>query len=146
MLPTRKLFTGDETYSLCPLEKRGRPSFTRLSRLYQAFGEHSPQEAIALKTAMVLPALMLQRPHSSAGTTDHTYCLERRLPLCRAGRIDELIREGHTMQGHLAKLKSRSGLTIFAWILFYCEGCTCSKISSCSGPDRSCSCSFGSLM
>ena len=92
---------------LVPFGKVGKAFVHELSRLHQAVGEHSSLETIA----MVLPALLLQRPHSSSRVKDHTHCLERRLPLWRAGRIDELIRESCTIQGHLATLKSRSGLT-----------------------------------
>ena len=43
-------------------------------------------ECITLKAAMVMPALLLQRPHRDSKSRDHVACLERRsLPLWRGG-------------------------------------------------------------
>ena len=49
-----------------PFGRMGKTFVDELTRLFQAFGERSALEPIALKAAMVLPALVLQRPHSSS--------------------------------------------------------------------------------
>ena len=95
-----------------PFGRMGKTFVDELTRLFQAFGERSALEPIALKAAMVLPALVLQRPHASSRAKDHVQCLERRLPLWKAGQIDELVRESRTIQAHLASAtRSRNGLT-----------------------------------
>ena len=45
-----------------PFGKTGRDFVRELSRLYLAFGSASTLEAVALKTATVLPILLLQKP------------------------------------------------------------------------------------
>ena len=40
-------------------------------------------DGIALKAAMTLPSLMLQKPHAKSKTHDHISCLQRRLNLWR---------------------------------------------------------------
>ena len=81
-----------------PYGPAGKAFVAELTRLLRAFTEHSSLEGIALKAAMVLPALVLQRPHSSSRAKEHVDCLTRRLRAWRLGRIDELMREGRTIQ------------------------------------------------
>ena len=58
-------------------------------------------ECIALKAAMVLPALLLQKPHIRSKSYENINYLERRLHLGHEGDIDALLVEGHTIQWHL---------------------------------------------
>ena len=55
---------------------------------------------IALKAAMVLPAL-LQKPHMISKSRDHVKCLECCLHLWCEGDINALLVEGQTIQQHL---------------------------------------------
>ena len=48
---------------------------SELARLFRAYGEGSGLEPIALKAAMVMPALLLQKPHSSSKAREHVVCL-----------------------------------------------------------------------
>ena len=78
---------------------KARISFVNtLASLFRAYGECSSMESIALRAAMVLPILLLQKPHARSKTKDHVACLQRRLTLWKAGNIDALLREGHTIQ------------------------------------------------
>ena len=78
---------------------RAGKSFTReLTRMFQAFADGSALENIAMKTAMIMPALLLQKTHSRSKAKDHTTHLERRLELWKEGNLNELMEEGCTIQ------------------------------------------------
>ena len=62
-----------------PLGKAGREFVSELSRLYQAYGQASALESVALKAATVLPILLLQKPCKRSKAKEHIRCLERRL-------------------------------------------------------------------
>ena len=59
------------------------------------------RKLFAVKAAMTLPALLLQKPHSKSKTRDHISCLQRRLVLWKEGNIRELLKEGRLIQSHL---------------------------------------------
>ena len=62
---------------------------------------------IALKYVMTMPALLIQRPHRSAKTKEHSICLERRLISWKQGDIDALRYEGCSTQNQLLSDLSR---------------------------------------
>lgn len=74
-----------------------------LSRLFQAYTESSALEGVALKAAMILPALLLQKPHARSRTKEHTKHLERRLNLWKDGDLVSLLDEGQAIQSRLAR-------------------------------------------
>ena len=76
---------------------------SELSRLYLAYGSASALEAVALKAPTVLPILLLQKPNKRSKTKDHTKCLERRLASWSNGDLEELVREGRTLQQRLPR-------------------------------------------
>ena len=88
---------------LTPSGKSGREFVSELARLFRSYGEGSALESIAIKAAMVLPHLLLQKPFSSAKTQDHIEFLQRRLILWKIGDINNLLDEGRTIQHHLQK-------------------------------------------
>ena len=55
-------------------------------------------EGIALKVLMLLPNLLLQKPSPKSKARDHTKALTDRLELWRAGKLDELWKEGAAIQ------------------------------------------------
>ena len=55
-------------------------------------------EIIALKAAMTLPILLLQKPHRTSKVKEHNKCIECRLSLWLDGA---LLDEGHTIQCYL---------------------------------------------
>ena len=86
-----------------PSGKAGREFCGELARLLQCYSDGTAQESIALKAAMTLPALLLQKPHHASKTKDHSACLDRRLYLWREGRLNDLVLEGRVIQSHLAR-------------------------------------------
>ena len=84
-----------------PSGAAGKAFVLELSRLIKAFAERSAQEAAAMKVIMVMPHLLLQKPHPSSISKDHQVCLERRLAVWKQGDIDALMRENRTIQHHL---------------------------------------------
>ena len=52
-----------------------------LARLFNAYYPGSSLEGVALKAAMTLPILILQKPFSKSKASDHIQCIERRLKL-----------------------------------------------------------------
>jgi hypothetical protein len=66
-----------------PVAKSGKEFVRELSRLFSAFASASSMESIALKATVVMPILLLQKPHRRSKTKDHIACLERN---CKLGR------------------------------------------------------------
>ena len=68
----------------------------------------SNMNSVALKCFMILPTLLLQKPHAKSKTREHVECMKRRLQLwkCVDGNgFYELIREVNAIQ---KKLRSKS--------------------------------------
>ena len=61
----------------------------------------------ALKAAMVMPILLLQKPHASSKAREHANCLHRRLQAWQDGDINSLIIEGRTIQHCLKQNNNR---------------------------------------
>jgi len=78
---------------MVPFGKAGTDFVTELSKLFQNYGTAPAMECIALKAAMVIPSLLLQRPHQNSKSHDHVICLEHRLPLWHDGNILDLLNE-----------------------------------------------------
>ena len=66
---------------LVPFGMVGKAFVQELARLFTAYGEGGALECIAIKAAMVMCSLLLQKPHRSAKTRDFIASLERRLDL-----------------------------------------------------------------
>ena len=71
--------------------------------MFQAYADSSALEGIAMKAAMILPALLLQKPHPRSRTKEHVKHLERHLCLWKDGNLESLLDEGQTIQSRLAK-------------------------------------------
>ena len=65
-------------------------------------------ESVALRAAMVMPILMLQKPHARSKSWEHVKCLERRLIDWKEGNIDTLLHEGRTIQSRFRTTSSPS--------------------------------------
>ena len=74
---------------------------TALADLFCSYGEASAMELIARKAAMVMPILLLQKPHARSRTWDHVQSLKRRMILWESGNIDTLVQECRTIQDQL---------------------------------------------
>ena len=92
-----------------------------LSTLFKAYGQRTSLETVALKAAMVLPLLLLQRPHHRSSNHNNKQCLERRLQLWNDGDLLQLLQEGRTIQRRLQPSKACSSTdtaSIFARLMF----------------------------
>ena len=81
-----------------PSGKAGRMFFQELTRLFTAYAENSALQSTALKAAMIMQTLLLQKPHQRSKTKDHSTHLECRLKLWAQGSLDELLSESRTIQ------------------------------------------------
>ena len=86
---------------LVPYGCVGRDSVHDLAKIFLSYGEAGAFEPIAIKAAMLMCALLLQKPHSRMSGRDLASCLQRRRSLWNQGDIDALLIEGHTIQHQL---------------------------------------------
>ena len=84
-----------------PSGKAGKAFVSEMAKLFQAFAEENRIESFALTAAVVLPHLLLQKPHKGSKMKDHTRCLNRRLQLWLNGDVEGLLTEGRTIQQRL---------------------------------------------
>ena len=80
----------------------GKSFVLELSRRIDAYSDACDLESVALKVAMVLLALLLQRPHPKSDIKVHTRCLEDRLERWKKGDIESLRHECLSIQGNLS--------------------------------------------
>ena len=79
---------------LVPSGKISKAYVKEQSRLFFAYTESTVMESIALKATMLMPLLLLQKPHIASKSKEHVQCLERRLKQWKEGDINGLVREG----------------------------------------------------
>ncbi len=90
-----------------PSGRAGKDFTAEMARLFRSYAEASSLESVAIKAAMVLPLLTLQKPSSSSKCKEHAELLSRRLQVWLRGDLDSLIREGRVIQQHLRFSHSR---------------------------------------
>ena len=90
-----------------PSGRHGKSFVVELARLFQAYADQSALETVALKAAMILPSLILQKPFQTSKSKDHVACVERRLKLWWEGKFEALVKEGRTIQSRLSRSQSR---------------------------------------
>ena len=81
-----------------PSGKAGKSFVCELTHLFQAYADGSTLDCMALQAAMVMPALILQKPHPKSKAKDHAKHLARRLQLWTEGDLESLLNEGRTIQ------------------------------------------------
>ena len=79
-----------------------------LSHLFSAYATGSVLEPVALRAAMTICALLLQKLSFLSKSKDHISCLERRIEPWRARDLYELLQEGRTIQHRLINSKRKS--------------------------------------
>ena len=79
----------------------GKTFVQEMASLFQSYADASTREKVALKAAMVLPALVLQKPSKTSKSKDHIKCMERRHSLWKQGNFKALLEEGRAIQGSL---------------------------------------------
>ena len=65
--------------------------------------ERQAQSLLPLKAAMIVPALLFQKPHSQSRRKEHVKHLECRLSLWKNGNLDSLLDEGQTIQSRFSR-------------------------------------------
>ena len=86
-----------------PSGKAGKAFVRELTRMFRAYADGSALESVAMKAAMVMPALLLQKPHPRSKAKDHTLHLERRLRQWSEGDLEGLMKEGYTIQHQFSR-------------------------------------------
>ena len=84
-----------------PSGKAGKMVVKELTRLFESYADATTLESVAITAAMVLPSLILQKPHRSSKTKEHVTCIERRMKLWQEGNLVDLLKEGQTIQQQL---------------------------------------------
>jgi len=92
-----------------PSGKSGRAFVLELHRLFHAYASGSALECVAMKAIMIMPVLLLQRPHHWSKNDENITHLSRRLVLWNKGDIDSLVREGRVLQSVLRSAKPSHG-------------------------------------
>ena len=77
-----------------------------MSKLFKEYANDMMMKGVALKAALVMPALLLQCPHSHSKSKEDTKCLERRLSLWRNGQISELNNKEGSIQCHVGSSRN----------------------------------------
>ena len=90
-----------------PKGNTGKAFVNELARLFAAFASGTTLESVSIKATIVLPHLVLQKPHRSSKPKDHASSLERRMKLWEQGDLAELLKEGRAIQKRLQFSSSR---------------------------------------
>ena len=85
---------------LVPSGNAGKDFVTELARLFRSYAEASALESVALKAAMVMPHLLLQKPFISTKAKYHCEVLSQQLRAWKAGDLDGLLCKGRVIQQH----------------------------------------------
>ena len=85
-----------------PSGKHGKDFVHEMARLFNSYAEASSMEGVAIKAAMVFPALVLQKPFKTSRSKDHSKCLERRMKEWEAGHFLALFGEAKAIQARLS--------------------------------------------
>ena len=84
-----------------PSGKVGQMFVYELAKLFKAYGESNGIHSVAIKCAMVLPALLLQKPHPRSKDKENIAVLRRRLESWISGDIKSLLHEAQSIQNRL---------------------------------------------
>ena len=90
-----------------PSGKAGKEFTLELARLFRSYGQASSLECIAIKAAMLMPVLLLQKPSRTSKAKDHVQHLERRLKAWLEGDIAGLVHEGRVIRNHIVHTQRR---------------------------------------
>ena len=88
-----------------PSGRVGKAFIEELTFWIKQFNLNSDLNSVALKTFMVLPTLILQKPSATWKSKEHCAAIERRLNLWRQGDLDLLLKEVRFIQGKFVNSK-----------------------------------------
>ena len=86
---------------LVPYGKIGREFIDKFTEHINDWNNGSPSQHVALKAAIVLLAVGLQKPNQKSKAKEHQECLGKRLDQWNRGEIGSLLREGRAIQRRL---------------------------------------------
>ena len=92
---------------LVPFGKVGKALIQEMANLFQAYGENSSLECIALKACLLMQVLLLQKPSKTSKAKDHVTCLQRCVESWKKGEIEVLVTEGQYIQSLLPSTDTR---------------------------------------
>ena len=93
-----------------PTGKPGKCFIEETTRLLNSWTIESALKTIAFKAMMVMPSLLLQKPHKNSKSKEHFAALERRMELWKRGDLSELLKEGETIQKGLKSFNTKQSI------------------------------------
>ena len=90
-----------------PTNGIGKQFVRELSTWLEHFNDDTPYHCIAMKTFMILPALVLQKPCSKIKSSEYSDLLNKRMGWWRDRDFTSLIRQARTIQSQVNKKSSR---------------------------------------
>jgi len=91
-----------------PVDKTGTQFVQELARLFQSFTDCSTLEGFALKAAMLMPILLLQKIHFKSRSKEDARVLEGHLKCWKKDDLDSFLHEYRNIQHHLPSTVSHS--------------------------------------
>ena len=91
-----------------PSGRSSKDLVNELTYWLDQYNRETEFHGVALKVFMLLPSLLLQKPSKNSKAKDHLVKLGERLNLWKEGKLNELLREGRTIQKRLLSTKQRS--------------------------------------
>ena len=76
---------------MLPSGREGQAFICELVKMFQFYGESSPLERIALKCAMILPSLILQKPLPTSRSANQMKAIHHRLQKWKNGEIIDIL-------------------------------------------------------
>ena len=86
-----------------PSGKAGKEFVSELAFWLRQFNKTTKLNGIAMKTLMILPTILLQKPSAKSKAKQHSESLNSRILLWRSGKIDDIMREIKHIQKSLKK-------------------------------------------
>ena len=87
---------------MLPSGQAGKSFIKEMTKMIEMWNNDGNLKDICLKAAMVMPALILQKPTFKSKSKEHSACLSRRMKLWLEGDFDSLMKESRTIQNVLS--------------------------------------------
>ena len=87
---------------MLPIGQAGKSFIKEMTKMIEMWNNDGNLKDICLKAAMVMPALLLQKPTFKSKSKEHSACLTRRMKLWLEGDFDSLMKESRTIQNVLS--------------------------------------------
>ena len=87
---------------MLPSGQAGKSFIKEMTKMIEVWNNDGNLKDICLKAAMVMPALLLQKPTFKSKSKEHSACLTRRMKLWLERDFDTLMKESRTIQNVLS--------------------------------------------